>query len=363
MNDQRIAEVAERRTIYSVARTINYTDADEMVAGCVNLFAQIRNVDWDNDFPHLKMIIKNASDSLQTVKCPLKQYVDILDLSGFAVDQRRIFGESVQQIIVYTIKRWNSFSKKLPGLRELDEKQLFRHLSKFNDMMYLTVLGFKIHNWHKDGLLVNVNNNQIKVKRSQIENLWDVRDVEMKARMSENFGNLNPTFEELTIIIMLFLIKPTKELPQFQEYYNKLTLGFTRFLQSVYHDKYNERMTKIVEFITFSALESFKAEKWKSEIARYYDYMYSSSFLKDFWFSDYREKTQKLPDLFDNIENEDNTDCTANKDNITCNTNTSTQASMETVDMDFFDDMDPSFMDAVGTEFNEKVIIQEKLIA
>ncbi|CAD5126243.1 unnamed protein product [Dimorphilus gyrociliatus] len=283
---ERIAEVTEKKNMMmcSIPALPNFTDADEILMGCCNIISDIQNIDWEKDFPHLDSLLQAAKEGINSISYPLEQYHDIFCLSGLEVDNRRQFSGSVQQIIEYNVKRWTKYSRKIPGLHDLSEDEIFSHLCSHSDLIYVTIVAFNIHRWSKEDLTLTLNNQSILVSRRSIDYLLDKRDSKMKMNIFEKFSTLNPTFEELTLIILLTLLKPNDKYPQFQHYYDKIILGFTRYLQNIHGNNFIGRMNDIVNFLSFMSMETYNAGKWRPTVKDYYTTIFAGDIMKEFWF-------------------------------------------------------------------------------
>ncbi|CAD5114010.1 DgyrCDS3173 [Dimorphilus gyrociliatus] len=288
LNSKRMAEIDLRKKsmmMYSISPLANFTEADEMLIGCCNILSDIHNINWEEDFPHLDCLIESAKQGVDSISYPIEQYHDVFRLSGLEVDDRRKFSGKIQQIIEYSIKRWSTNLKRIPGFNDLTEDEIFNHLRSYSDIIYVTVLALKIHNWNEgEYLTLKISDHNILIPQRKMEYFLDERDFNMRKRISNQLSKLNPTFEELTLIVMLNLLKPNENYPQLQYQYNKMILGFTRYLQSIHGNNSTARMNDIINFQSFITMETFQANKWRPSVKDYYQTIFFSEILKDFWF-------------------------------------------------------------------------------
>ncbi|CAD5115721.1 DgyrCDS4664 [Dimorphilus gyrociliatus] len=242
VNYQRATEISKKRMMYAIPSVPSFTDADEMLMRCCEVLCDIRNIDWGNDFPNLEDILKTA-----------KEGIDSQDWKN----DRKKFTIADEKVIAFSIKR------------------------SFIDIIYVTVLGFNIHTWDEEQLTLMIRDHRFFVT---INCFYHKKDAAMKSRIFERYRQLHPTFEELTLIVMLSILRPNRQYPHFQSPYNKMTIGFTRYLQSAYGNDYAMRMRDIINFLSFVTMETIEAQKWKPNIFQYYRNLYSNDVVKKFLF-------------------------------------------------------------------------------
>lgn len=244
---------------------LNHSDAQDIIITCNQSFSNFLKINWKNE-------IEDYEETFFRIQGIIKQgfnrksdFIDILQVTGVEIDYRKEFLMFFDSIIGISFKYFVKSIRNLPVMANLPlDEFLFIISTHRDDFHCLNII------WKKHDLCISLDDNHsLIISKEAMEHVSDPYIVNNYISCGEYVSRIKPTPEEMTFLIALSILSPRTNPQQFATYHKRFVLGFTRYLQSIYHDNYDRRLIDLINMISFLKEKSRNAFKWLATDTNY----------------------------------------------------------------------------------------------
>ncbi|CAD5118975.1 DgyrCDS7638 [Dimorphilus gyrociliatus] len=283
--ENRLMLVERSRKQQTVPYLVNYTDSQDVIIKCRDSLSFFLNICWHNEMEGFEQKFKQAVQSLESGSFPRNDFMDIYKVTGTDIDGRRVFMQFMEQVHETVLTRFVQGLRSLPALHDLDFDEFCRVVIAQKDEIHFIIACSGGALWKDNRVIINLDaDHSLEVSREDIVNFSDESLVQCQEKISSRAQNINMTFEETAFIVALNALKPTVENPHFKRQYERFTLAFTRYLQSVHGKNYHKRLFEIIDFVSYTKVQLFHGVKNIIEHMDYIKSFYRTKLVKDVLF-------------------------------------------------------------------------------
>lgn len=291
--------VMEKKQV-TVPYLLNYSDCQDLTIACHNSFSPLLNIPWESEIENFAEQVLLVQDSLQKGFFPKDQYHDIHKITGVEIDYRKIFTHFCEKIMIVNFKYFVQALRKLPGLRDLPQKQFMSAFLEQKEDLEFTAMISSLNKWNNETLTLDMGGgNSLAVSQKNITNISDPEITQIHIDWSRRIEEAKLTYEELTFMLSLNALRPTKGKYHLASLYDRFVLAFTRYLESKYGKSYHVRLQELVDLMVSFKLRAMQGFKWMKDNEEYLETMYESKLLKVFI---NHKKVNDITAVFDGIK-------------------------------------------------------------
>lgn len=261
-----------------------YSDAQDIMIRC--------NQSFSNFFvENLSHEIKDFEKIFEAGKCFLKQglfdrekYMDFYEIAGFELDDRRIFHNLSELVLLISLKKFFRAIRELPGLNEVPKKDFYEIILKNRMDYFIMLIAISGNHWNGDELIMRYDKTHTMIlKKQDLEFFTDKYYANLQKEFDDRISEVELTYEETTFLIAINMLKHAQRHSNFKLIHTRFILSFTRYLECKYSRDYHLRLREIINLQAYLNEKMFKMKKWLNKNQNYLKCMYSQSVVKAFF--------------------------------------------------------------------------------
>lgn len=262
---------------------MTHTDADDLLVRCCCALSKIKDIYWPSEIENVYERLEMASSQIAEGTFPMPTYMEVFEVTGVELDNRKDFWFVLEKVMEVTAKRLHIVSRDFPGLAQISDFDLKQLICSRVDEIFAILMICGLHTWNDVGFVAQLNGKTFITSENCMADLTDKVYSSMLRELLLYAQDLNLTFEELTLILALNLVHPNAKHPHFENIHNSIILAFTRYLQKIHGESYHLRLGKIVNFLAYFTKHKLFRLEWRKKHKKYIEHMYSSSLIRSYF--------------------------------------------------------------------------------
>lgn len=255
---------------YQVPMLPEFSDADDVIMRFMIAINNVKGPSWSVQFNSLSKIFDKFIRVVDSGFFPKDDFLNILEVTGLEVDDRKELSNFCDNFMEISLRKWLPILRSLPGLNELEEKPFFHLLCKNIDILHI-VMSIPLNMlWKDDGLYISINGKNCIVNNEVLEQLVGSFMTNLRKEKAKIMDRLRIKPEEILFIFSILMLTPNEYFSTFPSAYDRITQALTRYLEKDYRESYQERLSILIDFLSF--LNNFKASStmWRKENSSYF---------------------------------------------------------------------------------------------
>lgn len=271
-----------------------HTDCQDLIIACNNFYLNLYETRWKDEIADFEGTFKGLVDIFKTGPFPREDYVDVYEVTGLELDNRKLIGifyESIEKLIFSKIVKG---VLALPEIRNMTEAEVIRIFAINKDCVGLALFLMGGMKWNDNNNFTVEMDDQFNFsgKKSDMINLYDPFITDNEITITKKFTKINLNFQEAAMIVAIKILQPNSHFPQFIQGQNRLCLALTRYLESCYGSNYFWRLGEIINLLANYEETISHCKKWVKKNKKYCESIRSLS--TSLWLEKDVEKTISL---------------------------------------------------------------------
>lgn len=268
-----------------------HSDSQDLIIRCTNILHAAIVFNLQDFFYKIDDRLAKIKPLLDEDLVPKEIYFQTVKKTGLELDRRREVMKFIDAVAQIGMKNLNDLVRNLPGLEDCTDIEIYRrifyHASKIQLFCY--VAGEVIFGDDTITLIFD-SQRQLTMNKSYLKGLAGDKRLSIDNEIFTGLNKIKITYEEAVFILALGLLTP-KKIDRLTEIHNRMTLAFTRYLETTYGQYYSKRLLDLINFCCFFDEKYQESSKWSKDNSDYLEYLHKDGsityFLMNYEFDEF----------------------------------------------------------------------------